>query len=121
MTTLTNAGPLAASTTAAVRTSFENFALASIGYFAPANLNYSVGDPLAGLRPNIAAVPFVVVREALDNFQLPGDDRELTPEGQPFSASGLGWSKHFTEKIRTSLASFDADWNDPAMDVYDSE
>jgi hypothetical protein len=40
-----------------------NRALSSTGAFAPANLNSSVADPLAGTRNNTAAVePYMLVR-----------------------------------------------------------
>lgn len=31
----------------------------------------------------------------------------------------LGWSEKQARQIRTSLASFEEDWNAPGMDAYD--
>ena len=43
----------------------------------------------------------------------PGSKSQLTIED-------LGWTPEYAQVVRARLASFAEDWDDPAMDVYNS-
>ena len=88
----------------------------SAGFVAPLNLNFSTGDPLAGFRPSAAVEPFVVIRQPKPAVVIRG---RIPARGVVSTADQLGWTPAFTQKLRSSLAPFAEDWNDPTMEVYD--
>jgi hypothetical protein len=48
---------------------------------------------------------------------------EVTTEPRPdfqLTIEDLGWTPEYAQAVRARLASFAEDWDDPAMDVYNS-
>jgi hypothetical protein len=42
----------------------------------------------------------------------------VQPAAEPLTIYDLGWTREEAARARAQMASFSADWDDPAMDIY---
>lgn len=42
----------------------------------------------------------------------------VPPAAPPLTIYDLGWTREEAARVRAQMASFSADWDDPAMDIY---
>ena len=42
----------------------------------------------------------------------------MQPAAEPLTIYDLGWTREEAARARAQMASFSADWDDPAMDIY---
>ena len=45
-------------------------------------------------------------------------DDGVRPAAEPLTIYDLGWTHEGAARVRAQMASFSADWDDPAMDIY---
>jgi hypothetical protein len=48
------------------------------------------------------------------------EETRTRPQTEALTIDDLGWSQEKAREVRTKLATFAEDWDDPRMDVYNS-
>ena len=49
----------------------------------------------------------------------PGNNKALGKNKRQLTIQYLGWTRERARQVRAKLSAFAAEWDDPAMDIYD--